>query len=118
MTTTIEDRMILLLNEQARLAPSEDERPKGALRRAFGTLLPRPESGRGYLERLTEYTRISIQRWRKVFHRRQRPAPDMIEALARLFPHYAFWLVTGITDAANGHVAPDNAQTFPERLYA
>lgn len=56
MTTTIEDRMILLLNEQARLAPSEDERPKGALRRAFDTLLPRPESGRGYLERLTEYT--------------------------------------------------------------
>ncbi|MFM0671533.1 hypothetical protein [Paraburkholderia sediminicola] len=118
MTTTIEDRMILLLNEQARLAPSEDERPMGALRRAFGTLLPRPEPGRGYLERLTEYTRISIQRWRKVFHRRQRPTPDMIEALARLFPHYAFWLVTGITDAANGHVAPDNAQTFPERLYA
>ncbi|MFL9996482.1 hypothetical protein PQR34_35880 [Paraburkholderia sediminicola] len=118
MTTTIEDRMILLLNEQARLAPGEDERPEGALRRAFGTLLPRPEPGRGYLERLTEYTRISVQRWRKVFHRRQRPTPDMIEALARLFPHYAFWLVTGITDAANGHVAPDNAQTFPERLYA
>jgi hypothetical protein len=112
MTTTIEDRMILLLNEQSRLAPGEDERPKWALRGAFGTLLPRPEPGRGYLERLTEYTRISVQRWRKVFHRRQRPTPDMIEALARLFPHYAFWLVTGITDAANGHVAPDNAQTF------
>jgi hypothetical protein len=118
MTTTIEDRMILLLNEQARLAPGEEERPTGPLRRAFGTLLPRPVPGRGYLERLTEYTRISVQRWRKVFHRRQRPTPDMIEALARLFPHYAFWLVTGITDATNGHVAPDNAQTFPERLYA
>lgn len=118
MTTTIEDRMILLLNEQTRLAPIEDEWTKGALRRASGSLLPRPEPGRGYLERLTEYTRISVQRWRKVFRRRQRPTPDMIQALARLFPHYAFWLVTGITDAANGHVAPDNAQTFPERLYA
>ncbi|MFM0068430.1 hypothetical protein [Paraburkholderia aspalathi] len=69
------------------------------------------------MERLAAYTRIPVQRWRKVFHRRQRPTPEMIEALARLFPHYAFWLVTGITDAANGHVAPDNAQAFPERPY-
>ncbi|MCX4159301.1 MULTISPECIES: hypothetical protein [Paraburkholderia] len=118
MATTIEDRMILLLNERARLAPREDNRASGEQRRSSGSLLLRPDPGRGYMERLAAYTRISVQRWRKVFHRRQRATPDMIEALARLFPHYAFWLVTGITDAANGHVAPDNAQTFPERLYA
>jgi hypothetical protein len=39
----------------------------------------------------------------------------MVEALARFCPEYAFWLVTGITDAVNGHIAPTNAQTFPER---
>lgn len=119
MCTTIEDRIILLLNEQARLGQLEDERRRGPLRRVVDSLaefIQMPEPGRGYFERLTEYTGISTQRWRKVLHRRQRPTSDMIEALARLFPQYAFWLATGITDSSNGHVAPSNAQTFPERL--
>ncbi|PQP07986.1 hypothetical protein C5615_37005 [Burkholderia cepacia] len=30
----------------------------------------------------------------------------MLEALARRWPEYAFWLATGLTDAANGHVSP------------
>ena len=41
----------------------------------------------------------------------------MIVAVARLWPHHAFWLATGITDAANGHIAPMTALTFPERFY-
>lgn len=41
----------------------------------------------------------------------------MLEAMAKMWPWYAFWLVTGITDATNGHVAPETAQTFPERVY-
>lgn len=120
MYTTIEDRIILLLAERAQLGKTDGARRRGTLRRVVDSLtefIPVPEPGRGYFERLTEYTGISTQRWRKVFHRRQRPTPDMIEALARLFPQYAFWIATGITDSSNGHVAPANAQTFPERLY-
>lgn len=120
MSTTIEDRLIVLLNEQARLGQTEGGLRRGALRRvvdSFTELIQIPELGRGSFERLTEYTGVSTQRWRKVFHRRQRPTPDMIEALAHLFPHYAFWLARGITDATNGHVTPENAQTFPERLH-
>lgn len=120
MSTTIEDRLIVLLNEQARLGQTEGGLRRGALRRvvdSFTELIQIPELGRGSFERLTEYTGVSTQRWRKVFHRRQRPTPDMIEALARLFPHYAFWLARGITDATNGHVTPENAQAFPERLH-
>ncbi|WP_321968950.1 hypothetical protein [Paraburkholderia tropica] len=120
MCTTIEDRIILLLNEQARLGETEGGLRRGTLRRVVDSLtefIREPEPGRGYFERLTEYTGISAQRWRKVLHRRQRPTPDMIEALARLFPQYAFWIVTGITDSSHGHVAPVNAQTFPERLH-
>jgi len=120
MCTTIEDRIILLLDERAQLGKADGARRCGTLRRVVDSLtefIQVPEPGRGYFERLTEYTGISTQRWRKVFHRRQRPTPDMIEALARLFPQYAFWIATGITDSSNGHVAPANAQTFPERLY-
>ena len=120
MSTTIEDRRIVLLNEQARLGQTEGGLRRGALRRvvdSFTELIQIPELGRGPFERLTEYTGVSTQRWRKVFHRRQRPTPDTIEALARLFPYYAFWLARGITDATNGPVTPENAQTFPERLH-
>jgi hypothetical protein len=34
--------------------------------------------------------RFTAQRWRKVYSGRQRPTPDMLEALALLTPHYAF----------------------------
>jgi hypothetical protein len=32
----------------------------------------------------------------------------MIECLARLWPSYAFWLATGITDAKHGHISCRN----------
>jgi hypothetical protein len=38
----------------------------------------------------------------------------MIEALARRWPQYAFWLATGLTDAENGHTAPPDAWTSNE----
>ncbi|KKI36963.1 hypothetical protein VI03_21050 [Burkholderia vietnamiensis] len=96
--TTIEDRFILLLKEKQTHGAS------GA-------------SSRGFWERLAQRSGISAQRWRKAFDRRQRPTSDMIEATGKMWPQHAFWLVTGITDAANGHVAPLSAMTFPERFY-
>lgn len=88
MSTTIEDRFILFLRE--------DDEPHG------------------YWQQLEEKTGISAQRWRKAYTRRQRPTPDMIEALCKQKPEYAFWMATGITDAENGHRAPSTAFTFPE----
>jgi len=103
MSTTIEDRAILLLKDEAGLQePQEDaDTPK--------------IGGHGFWERLGERTGIASKRWRQVYARKQRVTSDMLEALARLFPSYAFWLATGITDATNGHTAPNTAQAFPER---
>jgi hypothetical protein len=104
MCTTLEDCTIPLLNEQARLGQTEGGPQRGTLRRVVDSLaefIQIPKPGPGHFERLTEYTGTSTQRWRKVFHRRQRPTPDMIEALARLFPQYAFWIATGISDSGN-----------------
>src|SRR5690606_2985239 len=42
---------------------------------------------------------------------------EIIAALGKLRPQYAFWLITGVTDAANGHIAPATATTFPERAH-
>ncbi|RJX30305.1 MAG: hypothetical protein C4516_10705 [Oxalobacter sp.] len=115
MSTTIEDRVILLLRYHAgNQAPVDfqDETQVGFVektKRALGI------GGHGFWERLGERTNISSKRWRKVYAREQRVTSDMLEGLARMWPHHAFWLTTGITDALNGHVAPLNAQTFPER---
>lgn len=62
----------------------------------------------GRWTRLQGSTAISATRWKNVSQGTQRPAPDMIEAIAQLAPQYAFWLATGISDPAYGHVAPRN----------
>lgn len=118
-TTTIEDRVILLLQEQ--MSPAGDAAAEGEghpneslWRRWSPPLCP----GRGFWEKLAEITGTPSQRWRSVFARRQKPTLSMIERLAQIWPHYGFWLVTGITDATNGHVAPRTALTFPERIYS
>jgi hypothetical protein len=109
VSTTLEDRVILLLREQsgddARVSYDEEEPGRPLL------------GGHGFWERLAERTGVLSRRWRKVYAREQKVTSDMLQALARLFPSYAFWLATGITDATNGHTAPATAQTFPERLH-
>lgn len=116
MSTNIEDRVILLLKDRAG-SQEGDLKEQGVADRILGFFERKePIGGHGFWERLGDYTGIASKRWRKVHAREQRVTSDMLEALAHLFPHHAFWLATGITDAVNGHVAPITAQTFPERL--
>lgn len=96
MTTTIDDRVYLLLEDFASLTPGL--------------------AGHGVWKRLGQQTGIPAQRWRNVMTGRQKATTEMVEALCKTWPSYAFWLVTGITDAANGHRAPCSVVTFPERL--
>lgn len=60
----------------------------------------------GRWKRLETSTGISATRWKNVSQGSQRPAPDMIEAIAQLAPQYAFWLATGVSDPQHGHIAP------------
>ena len=64
-------------------------------------------SDRRRLKELEEETGIPSGNWKNVWNGNQRPTAHMIEALARRWPQYAFWLVSGITDEAFGHTAPD-----------
>lgn len=63
------------------------------------------------LKQLEEETGIPDRNWKQVWSRKQRPTAHMLEALARRWPQYAFWVMTGITDEANGHTAPSGAWT-------
>lgn len=80
---TLHDRVILLVRSL-----TSDSRGKpswAALERASG---------------------ISQKSWIKAANKQQRPTAEMIEALCRWQPRYAFWLVTGLTDVDAGHVCP------------
>lgn len=58
---------------------------------------------------LEEQSGISALSWRNAYNGGQRPTAEMLQVVARLWPEYAFWLVTGITDIANGHTSPHGA---------
>lgn len=51
-------------------------------------------------------TGISGKRWQFFIRGQQRASDDMIAALGRVWPKYAYWLMTGLTDEANGHTSP------------
>lgn len=44
--------------------------------------------------------------WNNVFHGKQKANEEHLEAIGKAFPRYAYWLVTGKTDEAHGHVSP------------
>lgn len=73
------------------------------------------EAGRfGWLQKKS---RISRNTWQTWWNKDAPPSGSMIEAAARLWPHYAFWLATGITDNEYGHTFPKilpNSTTWPE----
>lgn len=61
---------------------------------------------RGRFTMLEKSSTISAVNWKTFWYGRQRPNHEMIQTIARLWPEYAFWLVTGLTDNAFGHVSP------------
>lgn len=124
MSTSIDERLRNVLRDASYDAwPRADTPHAKGLRRDGPELLMLTEEGakripndqtRGFWRRLSETTGISHKTWNNFFHGTQRSTPAMIETASKLWPQYAFWLVTGITDAANGHVAPEGEFTFPE----
>jgi hypothetical protein len=61
---------------------------------------------RGKFAQLEAATNITAESWKSFYYGRQRPNPDMIEAIATMWPDCAFWLATGIEDETHGHVDP------------
>lgn len=56
---------------------------------------------------LEAITNIQSESWRKLLSGKQRATIEMIESAGKQWPQYAFWLTTGFTDIAHGHIAPD-----------
>lgn len=73
---------------------------------------------RGRFAELEKLTQVSANSWKSFWHGRQRPTCDMIEAICTHWPHHAFWIATGITDAKFGHVNERGEASFPEKRRA
>jgi hypothetical protein len=71
-----------------------------------------PERGRFTM--LAELGGAPMESWKAFWHGRQRPTTDMLQAVARNWPEYAYWLATGGTDQQYGHRAPVGFDTYPE----
>lgn len=58
--------------------------------------------GRRFQE-LFDLTGIPRESWKTYWNRGTRISGEMVEALGKVWPQYAFWLATGITDSERGH---------------
>lgn len=56
---------------------------------------------------LSEISNIPETTWRTWNLRSSSPSSQMIESIAKNYPCYAFWLITGIEDKKFGHVMPN-----------
>ena len=63
-------------------------------------------SGHRKFKHFEELTGIKAQKWQNLGQGKQRANDEMIEAIGRAFPQYAYWMVTGKTDEKNGHTSP------------
>lgn len=53
-----------------------------------------------------EQTGISKFTWANIELGKQQPNGEHIEAIAKRWPQFAYWLVTGKTDEEHGHTSP------------
>lgn len=60
---------------------------------------------------LEEATQINAKTWQTWWSRKGKASADMIQAAGQAWPHYAFWLVTGIDDFNHGHTSPNHANS-------
>lgn len=62
------------------------------------------------LKELEELTEIPAATWKTYLTRGLRPSAEMIEAVARAWPDYAYWLACGDTEPERGNFAPGNVK--------
>lgn len=57
---------------------------------------------------MEQLTGIRASTWQNFDRGRQRANDEMLAALGRVWPQYAFWLMTAKTDPEHGHLSPED----------
>lgn len=71
---------------------------------------------RGRFARIAELTGTSKSAWSAVNSGRNEPGGTTLEAVCKIYPEYAYWLMTGQTDPDHGHTSPDIEQLEELRI--
>ena len=71
--------------------------------------------GRGRYAQLAARSSVPAETWRSWWTRGGTPNGALLEAAAKLWPQYAFWLATGSTDSSCGHIKPCQAEVCGSR---
>lgn len=69
--------------------------------------------GRADWKALQHKTGVSAEKWRNFNRGATKSSSEMIEAVSKEWPQYAFWLVTGVSDEHHGHHAATPYLGFP-----
>ena len=62
--------------------------------------------GSKHLKMIEGLTGVSSERWKAISAKKQNVTIDILEIVCKTWPQHAFWLMTGVEDAAGGHIAP------------
>lgn len=65
---------------------------------------------KGAFTQLEELTGINARSWGHAYNRRTTPSIEHVEALGKLYPEYALWIMTGKTIPEAGQTSPDLEQ--------
>jgi len=72
---------------------------------------------RGRFSFMEVNSNVPAATWRTWWTRGGAPNGVLLEAVAKLWPHYAYWLITGKTDIRCGHTAPSMASILATHGY-
>jgi hypothetical protein len=74
---------------------------------------------KGAFTHLEEATGINARSWGHVYNRRTTTGIEHLEAIVKMFPEYAYWIVTGKTIPEAGQTSPDLEQLeeLKKRIY-
>lgn len=59
---------------------------------------------------LSELGGKNLDRWKNISKGTIRISTEELGILAKLFPEYALWLISGRVELHNGHISPDNIE--------
>ena len=63
---------------------------------------------------LEDETNVKAEKWRQFHRGTTKASGEMVEAVAKRWPDYAYWLACGDTEPERGHIAPANLEiSFP-----
>lgn len=83
---------------------------KMEMRERIKTLIKVEANPRTPWAHMEQLTGIRAVTWQNFSRGRQRANDEMLEALGRAWPQYAFWLMTGRTDLEHGHLSPEDSE--------